>query len=92
MISKALIIAAGFVGVGLSQDGGHILTDLPETSADVIVAGVIPKASEGTLQLNEVLDAVVGIVNEGSEAINVTSIAGSLTSPYDSNYYYQNVR
>ena len=45
-----------------------------------------------TIEYLYYFDAVVGVVNEGSEAINVTSVAGSLTSPYDSNYFYQNVR
>ena len=86
MIRNALIIAGCF-GMGLSQEG-----DFAESSQDVIVNGVVPQASQGAIPLNKVIDAVVGVVNEGSEAINVTSVAGSLTSPYDSNYFYQNVR
>ena len=81
MIRNALILAGCF-GMGLSQDG----------DSDVIVNGIVPQATQGAIPLNKVIDAVVGVVNEGSEAINVTSVAGSLTSPYDSNYFYQNVR
>ena len=81
MIRNALILAGCF-GMGLSQDG----------DSDVIVNGIVPQATQGAIPLNKVIDAVVGVVNEGSEAINVTSLAGSLTSPYDSNYFYQNVR
>ena len=81
MIRNALILAGCF-GMGLSQDG----------DSDVIVNGIVPQATRGAIPLNKVIDAVVGVVNEGSEAINVTSVAGSLTSPYDSNYFYQNVR
>ena len=65
--------------MGLSQDG----------VSDVIVNGIVPQATQGAIPLNKVIDAVVGVVNEGSEAINVTSVAGCLTSPYDSNYFYQ---
>merc|ERR1712166_1306696 len=36
------------------------------------------------------MDAIVGLVNEGQEPINVTKVMGSLNSPFDFNYYIQN--
>jgi len=68
----------------------HPLTDMPEASPDVVCNGVFPKIKGGKVPLGQSVDAIVGIVNEGQEAINVTYVMGSINSPFDSHYYVQN--
>ena len=70
----------------------HPLTDMPLASPDVLTAGVFPNENPGKLRfgIGKQVDALVGIVNNGQEAINVTAIMGSLNSPFDFNYYIQN--
>jgi len=71
-------------------DDVHALTDMPESSPDVICSGLFPKLIGNRMALGEVMDAIVGLVNEGQEPINVTKVMGSLNSPFDFNYYIQN--
>lgn len=71
-------------------DDLHPLTDMPESSPDVICSGVFPNNPGNRLPLSDVVDAMVGLVNEGQEPINVTRVMGSLNSPFDFNYYIQN--
>jgi len=68
----------------------HYLTDMPEPSPDVICNGVFPKFDGARLPMGEVADVIVGLVNRGQEPMNVTSIAGSINSPFDFGYYIQN--
>ena len=79
------------VGRAMAQeDPGRLLTDMPESSPDVIVNGIFPKNADLEFPVGDVVDVLFGVVNEGQEPINVTAVAGSLNSPYDFNYYMQN--
>jgi len=92
MFMRAVLFAtiAATVAFANDDDDTHILTDMPEASPDVMCFGVLPKYLDDRLPIGETIDALVGIVNEGQEPINVTAITGSLNSPYDFNYYLQN--
>jgi len=39
----------------------------------------------------DVIDALIAISNEATEALKITTIAGALTSPINRLMYYQNV-
>lgn len=70
----------------------HPLTDMPLPSPEVLTAGVFPMEDmeNPKFAIGEHIEALVGIVNNGQEAINVTMIMGSLNSPFDFNYFIQN--
>jgi len=70
----------------------HPLTDMPLPSPEVLAAGLFPNEDPASprFAIGEPVDAVVGLVNNGQEAINVTMIMGSLNSPFDFNYFIQN--
>lgn len=70
----------------------HPLTDMPLPSPDVITAGVFPKEdmSKPAFAIGKQVDTLIGIVNNGEEAINVTMIMGSLNSPFDFNFFIYN--
>merc|ERR1740130_1805568 len=52
---------------------------MPESSPDVICSGLFPKLVDNRMTLGEVMDAIVGLVNEGQEPINVTQLWDSST-------------
>lgn len=70
----------------------HPLTDMPLPSPEVLTAGVFPMEDmeNPKFAIGEYIETLVGIVNNGQEAINVTMIMGSLNSPFDFNYFIQN--
>jgi len=68
----------------------HHLTDMPESSPDVVAVGLLPNNMDNELFTGTPTDAIVGIVNNGAAMMNVTSISGSINSPFDFSYYTQN--
>merc|ERR1719478_441928 len=65
---------------------------MPLPSPEVMTAGVFPleDMQKPKFAIGKAIEALVGVVNNGQEAINVTMIMGSLNSPFDFNYYIQN--
>jgi translocon-associated protein subunit alpha len=68
----------------------HPLTDMPEASPDIDSVVVIPKWNAGEMPIGEAVSAVVGLVNNGEEAVQVAFIMGSINSPFDFNFHVQN--
>lgn len=70
----------------------HPLTDMPLPSPDVITSGVFPMEDmeKPRFAIGKPVETLVGVVNNGQEAINVTMIMGSINSPFDFNYFIQN--
>lgn len=74
----------------------HPLTDMPEASPDVQVVGLLnPSVSIDAVLSQKVVHgtevtAIVGVVNNGQDPINVTSIMGSLNNNEDFGYYLHN--
>lgn len=62
----------------------------PKFLAGIVTYTVFPGVQDGRFQLGDYHTQVVGVKNNAQAAINVTSIQGFLTSPFDFNYFIQN--
>jgi len=68
----------------------HPLTDLPGSSPDIRATFVLPDIVNNVFAIGEVTTIVLGLQNTGSKLYNVTSIWGSLNSPFNSKMFIQN--
>jgi hypothetical protein len=73
------------------QGSAHPLTDMPESSPDVITAFAFPQVSiSDGLPVGEETKVVVGIINNGEHSVNVTRAMGSINSPFQFSFHVQN--
>ena len=73
------------------QGSAHSLTDMPESSPDVLTAYVFPKGSiSDGLPVGEETKVVVGIINNGEHSVNVTRAMGSINSPFQFSFHVKN--
>lgn len=57
---------------------------------DIATTYAFPEYPTGQIQLGKEVVMLVGVTNTGDKTFNMTSITGSLNSPYDFSYYLQN--
>ena len=61
----------------------HPLTDMPEASPHVTTAYVLTSAPGKAVVLGSPITILCGFINRGEASINVSTIMGSLNSPFD---------
>ena len=84
--------AAGAAATEEEEDAGddddeaepvHPLTDMPEASPHVTTAYVLTSAPDKAVVLGSPITILCGFINRGEASINVSTIMGSLNSPFD---------
>lgn len=69
----------------------HILTDMPDPADDVVVSCHLPPiAKDSKFRPGDIVDALIGLSNEGELPVTVTAVAGAFVHPLDPSVHYQN--
>ena len=74
-----------------NEDAGHPLTDMPDASSAVEVYSVFEKYPDNRLPLSEDVLLLGGFSNQGKTTLNITSVMGSINSPFDFSFYLMNM-
>ena len=69
----------------------HPLTDMPDASQSVEVSSIFPKYPDRRIPLNEPVTLLGGFSNQGKTTLNITTVMGSVNSPFDFSFYLLNM-
>eukprot|EP01026_Neomeris_dumetosa_P007259 TRINITY_DN1224_c0_g2_i1.p1 TRINITY_DN1224_c0_g2~~TRINITY_DN1224_c0_g2_i1.p1 ORF type:complete len:244 (-),score=30.92 TRINITY_DN1224_c0_g2_i1:222-953(-) len=92
---KAVVLVSYLVALCYAQEDlglfyNHPLTNMPPKLPGVTVKSVLPEHSTKLFPAGDVIDVLVGVLNESPDVVNVTSAMGSINSPSNFTIHVQN--
>jgi len=86
----AILAVAGGQETRQARPFVHPLTNMPESSDDVVTTFYYPKHPDLRFPAGELVTVLCLIRNKGNTNVNITAVMGSLNVPQDFSYHLQN--